>query len=174
MLSRAFEAQRNLLEIYGVAAGGGALSLRRSLNITRPAGPLGGKPIGEPDGIPANALSGQKRGVSLQNEAAEVLANAGYRVEQLPIKQGSGTTNPDLKVEGRVFDVYSPIASTSARSMVSNMSDKVGSTQTERIVLYLKENEVSRSDLRAAFNSMNTGIKEVIVIGKDGTFYRLP
>jgi hypothetical protein len=85
-LARAFEAQRSFPEIYGVAAGGGALSQRRALNITRPTGQMGGRPIGDPEAVQENALSEQKRGIKLQNEAAEILANAGFKVEHLPIK----------------------------------------------------------------------------------------
>jgi hypothetical protein len=79
-----------------------------------------------------------------------------------------------LKVEGRIFDVYSPKENTSARNIISSMSDKVGDGQTLRVILYLKESGVSRYELRSTFNSMSKGIKEVIVIGKDGIFYRLP
>ena len=174
-LAKGVEAQRYLPDIYGAAATGGILGLRQSQRgLTRPTGTPGGRPMGEPKAVPRNARADMKRGFARENEAGETLANSGYRVEYLPESKIEGKRNPDLLVEGRVFDVYSPDAGTSSRSIISHMAAKVGDRQTERVVLNLADNPVSRHELRAAFDAMNTGIKEVIVIGPDKLIYRLP
>ena len=170
--SRAFEAQRAMPEILGAIGAGGILAARRTAGATKPTGAQGGRPLGEAETIQPNANSDTKRGIRLQNDAADTLADAGYRVEHNPQSNAPGAQNHDVFVEGRRFDVYSPEASTSARNIVSNIGDKLG--QTDRVVLNLAENPVSRSELRAAFAAGNTGIKEVIVIGPDKIIYRLP
>jgi hypothetical protein len=170
--SRVFEAQRAMPEIMGTIGAGGILAARRTTGATRPTGVQGGRPLGQAETIQENANSATKRGIRLQNEAADTLAGSGYRVEHNPQSDAHRANNHDVFVEGRRFDVYSPNAATSARNIVSNIGDKFG--QTERVVLNLAENPVSRHELRAAFAAGNTGIKEVIVIGPDKIIYRLP
>jgi Contact-dependent growth inhibition CdiA C-terminal domain len=170
--SRAFEAQRAMPEIMGAIGAGGILAARRAAGATRPTGAVGGRPLGEAETIRPNADSGTKRGIRLQNEAADTLADAGYRVEHNRQSNAPGAKNHDVFVEGRRFDVYSPEASTSASNIVSGVGRKFA--QADRVVLNLSENPVSRSELRAAFAAGNTGIKEVIVIGPDKIIYRLP
>ncbi len=170
--SRAFEAQRAMPEIMGAIGAGGILAARRTAGATRPTGVQGGRPIGEAETIPPSADSRFKRGIRLQNEAADTLAAAGYRVEYNPQSKAPGADNHDVFVEGRRFDVYSPAATTSADNIVSRIGNKLA--QADRVVLNLAENPVSRHELRAAFAAGNTGIKEVIVIGPDKVIYRLP
>jgi Contact-dependent growth inhibition CdiA C-terminal domain len=177
--SRALQAQRNLPDVFGAAAGVGILALRqnraafeRMYGATKPTGPLGGRPLGGPEAVLPNAGSESKRGIALQNQAAENLAAAGYRVETLP--RSNADKSPDLLIEGLVFDVYSPAAGTSARNIVSQMGSKAGSNQADRIVLNLAENSVSRHELREAFQAGNAGVKEVIVIGPNKVIFRLP
>jgi hypothetical protein len=169
-LAKGYEAQRHLPDIAGNHMGGGFLAARqlaRRYGPTRPSGELGGMPTGQPETVLPNARPDTKRGIHLQNEAGKILASAGYKVEYLPQSNAAGQKNPDLLVEGRVFDVYSPEATTSAHNIVDRMASKVCSAQTERIVLNLTESSISRHELRAAFNSARTGIKEVIVIAPD-------
>ncbi len=137
---------------------------------TRPTGTLGGRPSGEPQAALPNADSRQRRGVRLQNEAADRLAEAGYRVERL--QRSDNDSSPDLRIEGRLFEVKSPEAGTSAWNAIDRMAR---SDQADRFVLNLSESDLSRHEVRAAFHQyVNHGIREVIVIARDGTMYRLP
>jgi Contact-dependent growth inhibition CdiA C-terminal domain len=176
--SRALQAQRNLPDVFGAAASGGILALRqnraafeRVYGATKPTGALGGRPIGELEASLPNANSTTKGGIDRQNRTIETLAAAGYRVETIP--RSNVSRSPDVYVEGRVFDVYSPEAGTSVRNIVTNMGVKA-SAQSDRIVLDLSQSDITRHELRAAFNAGNTGVREVIVIARDKTIYRLP
>jgi hypothetical protein len=176
--SRALQAQRNLPDVFGAAASGGILALRqnraafeRVYGATKPTGALGGRPIGELEASLPNANSTTKGGIDRQNRTIETLAAAGYRVETIP--RSNVSRSPDVYVEGRVFDVYSPEAGTPVRNIVTNMGVKA-SAQSDRIVLDLSQSDITRHELRAAFNAGNTGVREVIVIARDKTIYRLP
>jgi Contact-dependent growth inhibition CdiA C-terminal domain len=184
--SRAFQAQSNLPDLFGAGASGGILALRQNRAVNqrlygsvRPTGELGGRPLGRQEAIPENANAEFKRGIRLQNEALDTVAAAGYRVEHLPNANTNGNKNPEALIEGRVFDVYSPKAETSARNIMLQMGEKatpnrLGNIQTDRIVLNLSESQLTRNEVRLAFNAANTSIKEVIVIGPDRVIYRLP
>jgi hypothetical protein len=152
----------------------GLLAARRTQGATKPTGEVGGRPVGQPETVRANTGPEQKRGIRLQNEAAETLAKAGYRVEHNPQSNVVGSNNRDVYVEGRRFDICSPEGSTSPGNIVAAMSGKPTRNQTDRVVLNLANNPVSRHELRAAFAAGNSGIKQVIVIGPDKTIYRLP
>ncbi|WP_218031493.1 CdiA C-terminal domain-containing protein [Paenibacillus kobensis] len=54
------------------------------------------------------------RALERENEAAEILAKNGYKVEQNPNVPNT-TKNPDYKIEGKIFDCYSPKPTTSPR-----------------------------------------------------------
>ena len=179
--SMALQWQRNLPDIYGAGAAGGVLAMRQNQRAlaqdygrTLPTGRSGGKPVGEPEAVLSNAGAEAKRGIARQNEAGKTLAESGYRVEYLQPKNIEGRKNPDLVVEGRTFDVYSPAAGTSAGNVVAVMASKAGYGQADRIVLNLGDSPLSRHELRAAFNAANSSVREVIVIGRDKIIYRLP
>src|SRR5262249_19471024 len=119
----------------------------RSTWRTEPTGPAGGKPTGTRTLNEPNADSLTKRSLQLENEAADTLANAGYKVEQNP--KLPGAKNPDYLIEGEVFDCYSPNTS-NARNIVNTINKKVGEGQADRIVLNLKDSGVTRHELREA------------------------
>lgn len=81
--------------------------------------------------IPEKIVSLEK-----ENRAAEILAINGYVVKQNPEIEGT-EKKPDYKIEGVVFDCYSPAKSTAARNIVSAIDKKVRAGQTQRIVLNL-------------------------------------
>lgn len=116
-----------------------ALASDTAIEATRPSRPpnrenpiFGKKTIIDPK------QSVQEKIVSLEkeNRAAEILAINGYVVEQNPEIEGT-EKKPDYKIEGVVFDCYSPAESTAARNIVSAIHKKVRAGQTQRIVLNL-------------------------------------
>lgn len=77
--------------------------------------PKSGKERGKPTGTEETATGhgGDKnRAIERQNEAARVLAWAGYRVENSPKietdDQLDKAKDPDYRIEGRIFDCYAP------------------------------------------------------------------
>lgn len=49
--------------------------------------------------------------LEMENKAAETIAKNGYDIEQNPIVNNS-SRNPDYKIEGKIFDCYSPDTNT--------------------------------------------------------------
>lgn len=78
-------------------------------------------PQGNPEGIPRNADAETRRAVTRQNESAEELAQKGYDVEHAP--QVSGRKNPDYRINGKIFDCYSPSGG-NARNIASEMGKR--------------------------------------------------
>ncbi len=80
---------------------------------TEPTGQMGGEPTGPLTANLPNAGSDNKGDIEAENRALAAMANAGYRTERNPTlteqerdAQGlSHTTNPDARIEGKVFDV---------------------------------------------------------------------
>ena len=106
------------------------------------------------------------RSLIRENEAAEILAKNGYKVEQNPKLPGS--KNPDYMIENKVFDCYSPKDGTSVRNIASNIAKKIDSGQTDRIILNLDDWHGSGGNINELINQLNTwpivGLKEVKVI----------
>jgi hypothetical protein len=125
--------------------------------------------IAEPTGgrtrIPEAADAETARSLHAENAAADDLARAGYRVEQNPTVPG--TRNPDLRVEGNVFDVYSPNYGTSLRNIFGTVVGKVTSGQTQRVVLNLNASGARVPDLVREFAGRRgelPGLREVLGI----------
>jgi hypothetical protein len=90
------------------AASDGAKGANRKW-YTAPSGKRGGKPTGKRSTNKFDADADFKRGIMRENESADRLADAGYRVEQNPLVPGS-KKHPDYRIEGELFDCYAPIA----------------------------------------------------------------
>ena len=80
--------------------------------------------------------------------------------------------NPDLIVEGKVFDVYAP-GSWSARNIADNVLKKTGHDQTQRVVVHLGDTNITRAQLEAAFrehpgSSKLTEVKTIDQAGRVG------
>lgn len=95
------------------AKGGPASNLNATSAITdAEAGTSGlakiGSLKGEPELPPKNASPDMIRSIERQNEASKGLAQAGYDVEQLA-NSGKKGANPDLRINGELADVFSPI-----------------------------------------------------------------
>lgn len=117
------------------------------------------------------------RSLGRENESADILASRGYRLEQKPQRRpddwGDPNKNPDYRIEGRLFDNYAPI-STRTVNVVSGINAKVEAKQADRIVVNLKDTDVSPSDLRQALSERaHRDLQEVLAIDKDGVVQRL-
>ena len=112
-----------------------------------------------------------QRSLMRENESADVLAHAGYDVEQNP-----GIVNgrrPDYRIEGRIFDNYAPSTSNPRNIWSEIQNAKVNSGQADRIVLNLEDSSVSIDALRRQFHDWPMpGLREVIVI-RDGSVSHL-
>ncbi len=128
------------------------------------------------DGLEKGVLSGQrttigdnldeatKRSLIRENESADILTEKGFNVEQNPVT--SGTKNPDYKINGKIYDNYSPETS-NVRNIWSNVKDKVDSGQTNRVVLNLTDFKGDASKLKEQFESYEIeGLEDVIFISK--------
>lgn len=135
------------------------------------------KALGTAETIRSGADERMKRGITRQNEAAQVLAKVGYDVEQQPqitdIDRMSnpwfkGTRKPDYKVEGEIFDGYAPDANTTAKNIRDYVEDKVEERQTRRIVLNLDDSKVTLEELAKAIKHQPVLDLEQILVVKNG------
>ncbi|WP_083677952.1 hypothetical protein [Paenibacillus sp. FSL R7-0337] len=109
-----------------------------------------------------------KRSLSRENEAAEILAENGYDVEQNP-KIPDTNKDPDYLINDTIFDCYSPKDTTSPRGIASQLEKKkIKEGQTRRIVLNLGDWNGNLSELKKQFIDWPIkNLDEVIVITKD-------
>ncbi|MFY1827939.1 hypothetical protein ACN47A_18610 [Myxococcus fulvus] len=135
------------------------------------ASPSGYRPRLSPDDDTATI-----RSLMRENESADLLAKAGFKVEQRP--QVSGTTRqPDFRIEGRVFDNYAP-STANPRNIWTVINDtKVNpvskSMQADRIVLNLRDSGVDLSTLKRQFTEWPMpNLREVLVITREGGIVR--
>ncbi|MBF6338830.1 helix-turn-helix domain-containing protein [Nocardia abscessus] len=114
----------------------------------------------------------EQRGLQRQNEAAVVLARAGFRVEQHPVE--SGARLPDFRIEGKLFDCYSP-----ATGRVSNICFEIRrkvyvKRQAERIVVNLADSTADPGELSLALHRHPIpNLREILAIDPHGTVLRL-
>ncbi|MFI5503458.1 hypothetical protein ACIA5E_30755 [Nocardia asteroides] len=136
-------------------------------STTKPTGTLGGKPSGSTTYINPNDKDPNNiRSLTRENESASILADKGYQVEQNPSVPGD--KNPDYRIEGKVFDCYSP-STGNVRNMADVIDGKVSSGQTERIVLNLSDSSASPEDVANQLKQWPVqGLQEVLVIDKSG------
>jgi hypothetical protein len=141
---------------------------------TRPSGPP--DPNAKPSGPRAAPFpkddKATQRSLMRENESADLLAQAGYRVEQKPLVSGTSRM-PDYRVEGRIFDNYAPSTS-SPRGIWTVINDSkvnpVGKVrQADRIVLNLRDSGVDLAALKKQFTDwVMPNLKEVLVITREG------
>ncbi len=103
-----------------------------------------------------------------ENEAADILAKKGYDIEQNPNITNT-TKNPDYKIEGEIFDCYSPYNSNkSVRNIWTEVKGKIDAKQTERVVINLKNWDGEISTLQKQFTDYPVeGLKELMIIDKN-------
>ena len=139
---------------------------------TAPTGALDGTPGGIRATNKPNAAADFKRGIARENEAADVLASKGYKVEQGPVLSDADRIrdgikpgkNPDYRIEGRIFDGYAPQTPTAA-GVYDGILDKVAKGQTHRIVLNLGDTNVRPGDIQKLLReSPIAGLQEVVIV----------
>lgn len=147
---------------HGKMPGLGA-PLRATCTIpSRPADPSA-QPRGTPARIRAQDDAVTTRSLIRENESAQILARAGYDVEQRPPALPNGK-QPDYIIEGQVFDNYAPSGS-NPRNIASKIQQKVDSGQTSRNALNLDDSAVPLNDLRQQLKDYPVaGLQEIIVV----------
>ncbi|MGB7337877.1 MAG: hypothetical protein WBC91_03215 [Phototrophicaceae bacterium] len=142
-----------------------------SLNVTNPSmsPDPNRRPSGEYEDLGTDLEN--RRSFTRQNEASDILAQAGYDVDMgAPEFQSpyNPTKRVDLIIEGNYFDVYSPDTGTSAYDIWDRVAQKVGSGQTRRVVLNLADSDASIHTLIHYFTTHPTslidGLEEIIII----------
>lgn len=105
----------------------------------------------------------KRRSLEKENESAQILARAGYDVEQNPPPKPNGK-EPDYRIQGEYWDCYAP-SGNSPRTVYSQLYDKVREGQAERIVLNLELSGASREDIRARLERYPIrGLQEIKII----------
>jgi len=118
--------------------------IRPNAIITKPSLPKSGKPEGNYAKIPPKG----DRGLTRQNESADVLAEQRYRTTMLDeFDNGNGygivpEKSPDFIIEGQVFDCYAP-NTTIQKNVLDMLRDKT-TKQARRIVLNLNDYPVEK------------------------------
>ncbi|OAB37796.1 hypothetical protein [Paenibacillus glacialis] len=119
--------------------------IRPNAVITKPSLPKGGKP----EGNYADTKGKESRGLERQNEAADVLAEQGYRTTMLDdYDTGNGyglkpESSPDFIIDRQVFDCYAPGTTTNLRNILKTLRLKT-QEQARRIVLNLNDYPVEK------------------------------
>jgi Contact-dependent growth inhibition CdiA C-terminal domain len=102
-----------------------------------------------------------------ENESAKILAQNGYKIEQLADKTKGSVQRikkPDFKIEEKTFDNYAPNTS-NARSIHTVIKGKLDSTQADRFILNLNDSTVNIKNLVKQFNDYPIkNLKEIIII----------
>jgi hypothetical protein len=149
---------------------------------TQPTGALGGTPTGPRSTSAENARPAKKIQVDSENQVADKLASSGYQTVQNPtegpnppltpermaaegLKPGR---DPDLLIENRVFDTYTPVKD-NAQSVRDGINGKIEARQTHRVVVDLRQTTQTPASVRAALrNKPVRDLREVIFLTKDG------
>lgn len=109
-----------------------------------------------------------RRSLIKENEAAETLARNGYNIEQNPIVEGT-TRNPDYRIEGEIFDCYSPAENTKIRNIVSTIEEKViEKGQANRVALNLDDWNGNINELVNQLNEYPIEVLEEVLVVQDG------
>ncbi|WP_253256791.1 hemagglutinin repeat-containing protein [Stenotrophomonas sp. VV52] len=120
---------------------------------------------GQPELPPRNAHADQVRAIDRQNEAAVALAKYGENVEQLPNTK-KNAANPDLKINGQIADVLSPITN-SPISVLMSIRGKV-EKQAPTIVVNLQDSVITISQLEGVLRANPVPGLRAVYIMKNG------
>jgi hypothetical protein len=159
----------------------------RTAPWSRPAtGTVGGSPTGPRTTINPRQDEDVKRSLQRENDCANILARAGYRVHQNPTQAqvanaraqtgdtGDPDKNPDYLIEGHVFDCYSPRQGRSVRNVWSEVRDKIDDRQTQRVVLNLHDWGGDLGALQRQFDDWPIDrLKEVVAVTSAGTILQI-
>ncbi len=157
----------NTLKSLGALPEVNVLKTTPSLSIDKTRIPEGKPKVLDPKDVHPDNVRGTKG----ENKSAKVLSENGYRIEQLSDKvKGSrqNIKNPDFKIEGKIFDAYTPKTTTSARNIWTTLEDKILKTQANRFVVNMDESKLTLEQMTKQFKDFPMkGLKEVILT-KDG------
>ena len=133
------------------------------------------RPRGEPaivEGTPD-----RKRAIGRENEAAVLLSQRGFDVEQNPPTLPNGK-NPDYRMEGKSWDCYAPSKTRSIDKIRKSIKDKVGvgedDRQASRILLNMDDNPGDPAELEALLRRRPiAGLEEIKIVrgGEVTDFY---
>ena len=115
----------------------------------------------------------EARSLYRENEAAIILAINGYDIELKPGRTITGK-EPDYRIEGKIFDCYSPEPHTRVRNIQSTIDDKVNErNQADRIVLNLNNWQGNIADVKEELQDYPVAnLKEVLVV-QDGRVFSI-
>ena len=141
---------------------------------TFPSGPPDpkAKPTGPRHEVNSRHTQEHQESIIGEQEVMDAAAQKGFKAEWLP--EGNAKS-PDCKLEGRIFDVYTPRQSTTTQ-VLSGVMRKIRDTQTERVVVNLRFRSVSTDALIAELESIaRPGLREVMLwVDEEFIFVRLP
>lgn len=117
---------------------------------------------------PLEGSSEKRRSLRHENQAASILAQQGYLVEQNPDPKPNGRA-PDYKINGQYWDCYSPTTARTIDKIRKKIKSKVGSKperrQADRIVLVMDDNPGTDADLQAILKRRPIeGLREIKVL----------
>lgn len=152
----------------GTAVAGITGSKMMQPSRTEPSGE--GQLTGRPERIRPNDDEATRQAKEAENRTAQVLVDTGYKVEHgTTITADDVAQNPALKVgrrpdyriEGELFDCYSPERDTSAVNIAGNLDGKVAKGQATRFVVNLDANDVSIDELKQVLGKKQAGDKPI-------------
>ncbi|GJE69600.1 hypothetical protein CHKEEEPN_1129 [Methylorubrum podarium] len=164
-------------------AGPTALESRSDPGLTRPMGAINGTPSGLRSSNVEGAELDDQQQVDSENQVADRLAAQGYAVVQNPTvgpapalapKQMEDlglnpTRNPDLLLNGRVFDTYTPVVDKAEAVRGGIYVKVVEKKQTDRVVVDLRNTTQTDAAVRAALRADPVpGLKEVLTLTAAG------
>ncbi|BCJ61588.1 hypothetical protein [Micromonospora endophytica] len=127
-----------------------------------------------------------RRALELENACADTVAGKGYWVHQNPsrpeiaaARQNTGDIGkpdkaPDYLIEGHVFDCYSPTPTKGVRGVWTEVSEKVTSQQTQRVVLNLHDWRGDLGALQKQFNDWPVHhLKELTAVTRHGEIIQI-
>ena len=185
-LSRTLKNAKIKLKGRGKGTGTGA----QTVEVPRPkeikAEKLKAKGVlsGRKTTIPKKADEATRRSLIRENEAAEILVENGFDVQQNPNLPDT-TRKPDQlilkgsigdkKFENVITDVFSPAPNTSARNIRSTINEKVNiKQQADTIVLNMADSKIGISDVASAIKAEPIpNLKDVIIL-REGNVTLLP
>ncbi|MEO0460665.1 MAG: hypothetical protein AAF219_07465, partial [Myxococcota bacterium] len=124
-------------------------------------------PKGQPERHHEKNDNETRESIERQNSSADDLAKAGFDVEhRRKRKEGS---NPDLKVNGEIFDVYAPRFRTPVKNIRRSIHQKA-QEQSQRVIVNLDHCQVRPSAIRRELKdhaAKQPKLVEVLTIRKD-------
>ena len=117
-----------------------------------------------------------------ENQVGDATASAGYRTVQNPTEGANPALtrermmaegldpdkDPDLLLENRIWDTYTPEAD-KASSIRNGIQSKIDNKQTHRVVVDLRGTTQTEASVRAAIRANPLrGVKEVMFLTKNG------